>query len=273
MTKENSLSRFIPVLTTEAGTCLTLANWQEAGATAVSYQLESLLVKPGLSFLKKLPNLRAYVGWQHTLILNALLPPINKHGVYKLRSPYDGSILSITKEEVAELIAQLQPDIAILPADLELSQISSLSQIINSFVPPKIGITESFGWHLSYDPSMSLSMLQEQIETLQAKPIYLTGELDLQESTGLANYDSLTIESNLPAQNAFLGKVYCEGNILDLLNVEMTHQHALIDEACQCVVCQQKFTRAYFHHLIIQTPLLCQRLLIQHNVHYYQNHR
>ena len=52
---------FIPVLTSEAGTCLTLKNWQEIGVEVAAYYLNSLLTKPGLQLLTHLPNLQPIV--------------------------------------------------------------------------------------------------------------------------------------------------------------------------------------------------------------------
>ena len=43
-------------------------------------------------------------------------------------------------------------------------------------------------------------------------------------------------------------------------------QFETIDPECTCPTCSQQFTKAYLHHLLQQTPLLCHRLLIQHNV-------
>ncbi|WED42055.1 queuine tRNA-ribosyltransferase [Legionella cardiaca] len=265
---------YTPMLTTEAGSCLTLANWQETGTTTVSYQLESLLLKPGFSLLKELKTLKSYVGWQNKIVLNASLPP-NKQGIYSIRSPYDGSVLRIAQEEICSLINQLQPDMVILPADIDLALSTTLFSLMNTFIVPNEKSSASgqnYGWYLSYELSSSFESLQKKIETYQDKPIYLSGNFDLSQWSVLTKYNSLYVESDLPAQNAMLGKVYSEGKIIDLHNDAMTHQQIVIDKNCSCPVCQQMFTRAYFHHLISQTPLLCQRFLIQHNVYYYQNY-
>ncbi|KTC81552.1 hypothetical protein [Legionella brunensis] len=270
--KQMPVSTFIPVLTTEAGSCLTLANWQEIGVRGLSYQLETLLLKPGVSLLKILPNLRSYIDWEGFIVLNASLPPANKQGIYSIRSPYDGSVLRIAKEEVCSLIKQLEPDMVILPPDFDLSQLPSFPQTIKTWITPNNKSEQNFGWYLPYEESMSLTSLQENMANYCNKPIYLVGNYDCGQLAALAD-DSFFIESNLPAQNAILGKVYSGTEMIDLLNDEMTHQHTVIDESCQCPTCQQQFTRAYLHHLIAQTPLLCRRFLIQHNAYYYQNYR
>ena len=61
---------FVPVLTSLAGSCLTAANWQEAGVHRASFHLAALLMKPGYDLLKTLPNLAAYVAWDESLVLN-----------------------------------------------------------------------------------------------------------------------------------------------------------------------------------------------------------
>ena len=52
------------------------------------------------------------------IILNASLPPASKDGLYALRSPYDGSLVRIEKEELLALIKKLQPDLVIFPRGL-----------------------------------------------------------------------------------------------------------------------------------------------------------
>ena len=41
-----------------------------------------------------------------------------------------------------------------------------------------------------------------------------------------------------------------------------------IDEACDCPVCRQGFSRAYLHHLVRQKEMLAGILISQHNIHY-----
>ncbi|ASQ46570.1 tRNA guanosine transglycosylase family protein [Legionella clemsonensis] len=261
---------YIPTLTTEAGSCLTLANWQEVGVRAVSYHLEALLLKPGISLLKSLPHLKAYIPWQGSIVLNAALPPA-KQGQYTVRSPYDGSVMQISQDEVACLVEKLQPDIVVLPIDFDPGLMRSFTKTSQIFTIPELHVEQQFGWYLPYEPSLSFIALQEKIKRYNTTPIYLAGDFDLQQLAALTQYDSLMIESNLPAQHAFSGKVYYEGGVLDLCADEIAHQQVVIDRHCKCPTCEQQLTRAYLHHLINQTPLLCQRLLIQHNAYYYQN--
>ncbi|KTD07000.1 hypothetical protein [Legionella jamestowniensis] len=265
-----TMPTYIPILTTEAGSCLTMANWQEVGVNTVSCHLEALLVKPGVSLLSSLPNLKTYIPWEGPIVLNAALSPL-KQGKYTIRSPYDGSVIQVSQEEISRLIEKLQPEVVVLPADFNLGLLGLSTKTTKVFTVPEINAEQQFGCYLTYQPSMSFAALQEKIERYNTKPIYLAGDFNLQQFTTLIQYHSVTIESNLPALHAFSGKVYCERGVLDLCAEEMTHQHTVIDTHCKCPICQQQFTRAYLHHLIHQTPLLCQRLLIQHNAYYSQH--
>ncbi|MFI4963634.1 MAG: hypothetical protein ACHP6H_07250, partial [Legionellales bacterium] len=106
---------YIPVLSSEAGSCLTPANWKELGIKTASYTLESLLVKPGLELLNQIHNLKDYLGWSGALILNASALEVNKAGVYVLRSPFDGTKITFEPIECIRLINHLMPDAVLLP--------------------------------------------------------------------------------------------------------------------------------------------------------------
>lgn len=186
---------FIPMIDTPAGQCLTAQNWRDAGITGVSVSLEKLLIKPGLPFLLRLTNLKQYLGWSETLVLNATMPAPSKSGDFVLRSSFDGSRISISIEQVEQLIVQLNPD--------------------------------------------------DVISSESASP---------------------WIESDTPAANGMKGRIYTSSGVIDITDSSHALQFFPLDDACACPTCQTGFTRAYLHHLLAQTPLLCQRYLIQHNV-------
>lgn len=72
--------------------------------------------------------------------------------------------------------------------------------------------------------------------------------------------------SDQPAQDACEGIVYTWQGHVSLMAPAMRNCFELLDAQCACPVCAQGFTRAYLHHLYEQTPLLCKRYLVQHNV-------
>ena len=109
MSKKIEFTGLIPVLSSQAGSCITAENWQAVGVNVASYYLSALLMKPGYTFLKTLPDLATYVGWSETLVLNASMPLVDAQGRYTLRSQYDGSRSHYTIDELLVLIVVLRP--------------------------------------------------------------------------------------------------------------------------------------------------------------------
>ena len=88
-----------------------------------------------------------------------------------------------------------------------------------------------------------------------------------QEKLALVNVKTtLFSPSDQPAYDALQGLVYQGARCFSITAPDERLNDELIDNHCQCETCSQGFTRAYLHHLYTQTPLLCQRFLIQHNV-------
>jgi queuine tRNA-ribosyltransferase len=267
---------FTPVLTTRAGACLTLANWQEVGIDRVCYYLDALLLKPGFAFLSTLSGLRSYLGWQGTMVLNATLPAVNDQGVYSLRSHYDGTFVHLQQAELFALIMKLQPNVVIWPprfAKYHDLLCQSLPKTLTSFFPvnetPAEGV---FGQYLDYNGTAPFADFLKRVNQYRDRPIYVAGELNLAQAVELVSQGIALLESDKPATDAILGLVYSEKGNLALLDSEMAYQQEVIDANCSCPTCSQGFKRAYLHHLLKRTPFLCQRFLIQHNVYYYRNH-
>ncbi len=215
-------TQFTPILTTEAGSCLTLANWQEVGIDTVTYYLEALLVKPGITYLKMLPSLRTYVGWQGTIVLNAsLTAAANKEGIYTLRSPYDGSFIAITIPELFSLIQTLQPDKVILPAGLTVETNLNwqlFPKAITSYLPfgetlPAADL--SIGRYLFYDKTKPFSDFTQAIKAEDKELMYVAGEFDLAQLLTLHVFN-LHVESDKPAKEAMLGQVFHPDGAFDI---------------------------------------------------------
>ncbi|KTC87802.1 tRNA-guanine transglycosylase [Legionella drozanskii] len=263
-------NNFIPILTSEAGACLTLTNWHEIGVETVAYYFDELLMKPGFSLLNTLPDLRSYCGWQGTIVVNAARLKANSKGQYSFRSRFDGSIISIREEELLALLLKLQPEIVILPQQLAETHVIELSSKIPHIF--RVGNeVKSAGRYLVYDKQIPWSDFMQQVRNNEGKTSYLAGEFDGLQLDELINEGIELIESDKPASDAFAGQVYTEQGTIALLESAMAEQHQVIDEKCTCPTCEQRLTRAYLHHLLMHTPLLCQRFLIQHNAHYYQH--
>ncbi len=268
---KNQRSCFIPVFTSEAGRCLTVANWQELGVSMAAYDLTSLLMKPGLEFLSTLPDLTTYTGWKGSVVLNATMPEIDREGGYTLRSEYDGSRRRYTPDDIVMLITQLKPQWVILPEGMQNAWQSLPETILPFFAPADLPqyADKPYGVYFLYDAATPMSSLVEKIQTFQTDkniPCYVGGELSVPLMQELASLGVEYLASDVPAQDACQGKLYCQEGIVLLKDDTQRLDFSVIDEQCDCPTCKQQLTRAYLHHLLEHTPLLCQRFLIQHNV-------
>ncbi len=236
----------IPVLSSQAGSCLTFENWQQAGATHGVYSLEALLTKPGMGVLQGFRNLRHYTAWPGKIILNACLPPLAATGDYLVRSPYDGSKITISNDVLLALIHHLQADYVIWPtADLEEALCADKTH--QCLVP---GLNH-------FPDGTSL--------------FYGTHDESLDEWTSHISHDaslSLWLESDKPAADALLGTIYHHQGAYHLLALDYQDDFLPLDETCSCLTCKEGYTRAYLHHLLQHTPLLAQRFLILHNYNF-----
>jgi queuine tRNA-ribosyltransferase len=234
-------------------------------------------MKPGYDFLASLPDLASYVGWKENLVLNATLPEINSEGFYRLCSPYDGRRMKYTGHEILHLIAKLQPRWVVMPPSIWRTH-EQLCQSLPETIFPFYSVgdlpneeTQPHGVHLHADEKTPTSILVQQLEHYKERPCYITGDLNLSSMANLFRHGALMVESDKPANDATLGQVYCSDGVISLQEDEYSQQFRLIDESCTCPTCTQGFTRAYLHHLLEHTPLLCQRFLVQHNAHFSQS--
>ena len=220
----------IPVFTTPAGSCLTGENWQRAGIKVASFHLTALLMKPGIDFLKTLPNLAAYVGWHEQLVLNASLPIRGTDGLYALRSQFDGCRTHYSVEQILALIAQLQPNIVILPEGVQQNKEAlwhALPATIFPFLPvtdvPESPGTRPYGIYFPYETHVSSSSeLLHKLAPYKDTPSYISGDLTLPAMLELIKNGVSLVESDLPAREACLGHVYCEGGVISLQDSAMS---------------------------------------------------
>lgn len=266
-------SGFIPVFTSISGSCLTMENWQELNIHDLSFYLDALLMKPGFALLNALPNLRSYYGWSGTLSLNASMLAANSAGIYTLRSNYDGSQLSINHSELYLLISKLEPIRVILPPGFLsylVEEDLTFPEKLSLFVPASEGSdSDELGIYLVYNESESFADLCGQVQQFAAKPLYLSGDFSYSQAQELIAIGANWLESDKPASDALLGQIY-DKDVFNLIESESATQFIPLSANCSCPTCNQKLTRAYLHHLFLNTPFLCQRFLIQHNAHYYK---
>lgn len=265
----------IPLITSEAGQCLTMANWQEAGIQTVSCHLVDLLMKPGFDGLCAVPDLASYVGWSDSIVLNASMPNPLREGSYEIRSKYDGHRARYTIEDILTLISHLNPNYVALPEGLHQQHHTVwklLPDVKTLFfspddIPDKID-NRSYGVYFYYDGQMPVSECLETIKRYRDLPCYVFGDLNSEVLSVLAGEGVEYLESDRPASDAFEGVLYHEEGLIFITAPSEARNFDPIHKQCPCATCRQGFSRAYLHHLFNHTPLLCQRLLIQHNVTY-----
>lgn len=269
------MSVLVPIVTSTAGSCLSMANWQEAGINTLSFSLESLLIKPGLDLLLELEDLKAYLAWPGTVIINASQLPSPKAGVYTLVSPYDGSKIRITASEVAHLIRHLRPDAVVWPKNMLREQAKIGSDWDQDIIPyfhlqdvSRGSINIQHGVYFNTNDFSSYNDLLPELQQWSHIPRYACGNVRFDLVKILKSMDVTYIETNEPAQLGFQGVVYTNSGTTNLLDAKLEHDFELIVPDCPCPCCDLKLTRAYLHHLMLNTPLLAQRYLIQHNAYF-----
>ena len=252
---------YVPVLSTIAGSCLTAQNWHEVGAQIGAYYLELLLQKPGADYLTLHPGLAKYLGWQHSLVVNASTLIINSKGEFVVKSIYDGSKTTYNVDFLIDFICALQPQIAILPHGFY-----SYSG--------RIDLPKSIQWFFPYtdyplsNTDFGISCSAQDLKTLNVGdyPLYIHSlENHLSLDLLPTQHNLIYCESDKPALDAYNGIIYTKSNEYNLLDETCSKQFINLDPECECPVCDQNFTRAYLQHLFKHVPLLCYRYLIQHN--------
>lgn len=243
----NSLSssaQWIPIATSPAGSTLTWQNWQDCNIHTLAFQLDALLVKPGIAALQSFQSLRDFTGWPGRHVLNVCSGGRDKNGSLHILSPFDGSRVSIKHEALCALIVHLAPDALIVPIWLEDTWMSF----------PYRGKIKS--WF-----ACQSSIFQAEGDTSLVYVVDAPEQPELPQSTS-----HVWFESDKPSQDALAGHMYTQDGILDVLDPIYQQSFIPLDLPCTCTVCEQGFTRAYLHHLYQHTPLLAYRLLMMHNV-------
>lgn len=257
--------KWVPVLTSEAGLTLTTLNWQEVNVHAVVYYLDALLLKPGLALLKELSDFSSYVNWSGPIIINASRLKANREGIMTVISSFDGSKVRLDFEQLVDLIHHLQPQGVVLPAGI-IRAYSSIWQRWDKKIIPYVPFNDLESANLPDSYGVSFDM--EHVESLQehsGHPRYVQGNLNLDKVKALSLAEGDLIESDEPARMAMHGLMYTGNQVLDLKDEAYVSDFRMIDSQCQCPTCSAQLTRAYLHHLLLHTPLLCERFLIQHN--------
>ena len=102
------------------------------------------------------------------------------------------------------------------------------------------------------------------------KPVYLMGvgtPVNIIEGVyrGVDFFDCV-----YPSRNGRHGHAYTHRGKLNLNNARFAFDETPIEEGCGCPACRS-YTRAYIHHLFKAKEMLGMRLLVLHNLYFY-NH-
>lgn len=249
-------------LATPASSCLTNQELASIDVSNLALNLHSLLIKPGYEFLRNLTDLHTYFAWSKGLILNCCDLSVSNSGKFHITSEVNGSKCVLTTQQIAELIRHLQADLVLLP-----------SGIANNFVPSsKYFLSHNehqsgFGVYFKVTDANFTEMLPK-INEFSEVPKYIYADLSLDLYLQLLNLPDTRIENIKFAADAFHGRVYRADKQQSILDDACEHEFVKLVADCSCYTCSSGYTVAYLHHLFKHTPLLCQRLLILHNVFY-----
>ena len=255
------MSKFIPIMTSREGSCLTAENWTEVGANHLACAMEQLLMKPGLDALMRLPNLKTYLGWEGKLTINASSLCI-KEGVIHLSSIYDGQKIRVSWDVLWGLLNVWELDAIVLPQGIDAAfYLANKRQGLWCWVPET-----SFS---KISPISDIGLFQEDNKDFTHYldvPCYIAGVKDYSRLTQLLSYKNYYVESNAPAAHALEGMIYRKTSMVSLNESVAEKPYQILDAACSCPSCAANLTAIYLEYLLAHTPLLAQRYLIQHNI-------
>ncbi len=262
--------RFVPHITTPAGACLTQDNWDELGIDYAVCSLSSLLMKPGLFYLQTLSDLREYLGWAKNLVLDASMLILKDSEHFEIQSVYDGTRTKLSMQQFWMLVHHLRPRIVLLPAGVEKKEMPDLASFTLPFFPLDSVASADADPYGLYGTAADWAKNNTLLSNASI-PLYIQddeGVFPIQELAGFQT--QIYYASDKPAMDACQGLVYHQGGTVSITQKHFAFQFEALEADCACSTCKQGFTRAYLHHLFQSTPLLCQRLLIIHNIFWFQ---
>jgi queuine tRNA-ribosyltransferase len=281
--KKVSHTQFIPSCTSPEGRTLTSDNWHKTGVEWLHVSLMSWLMKPGIDVLKSLNGLPSFMGWSGNVLLDARLPLAKSRIAYTFQSEYDGSHLRFDENDIAVVISAIQPSMVLLPrgledGDFDIKRIPSINRdnIYFPLTDEGHGLDERRGYQVCDDVDFQLSghasesrNLDDLIKETSCQTVQI-GDFSSIDYVAFAKQGTPYIVSDRPAMDGLNGVVYSSNGPIILTENSHELNFERIDKDCNCSTCNQGFTCAYLYHLYMNTPLLCQRLLIQHNIYHTQ---
>lgn len=125
------MKNFLPIINSASGFTLTTKNWEDVGIESISCNFLQLLFKPGLTYFKNNPDIKDFFDWHKTLLLDISDLHLSNPEAYVLKSPFDGSKLNISKDELIQLFLSVNIDGLIISfADKDLPQFKPIADKI-----------------------------------------------------------------------------------------------------------------------------------------------
>lgn len=253
------MTSWIPMLSSASGRTLTFQAWHDLGVREVAYDLAALLVKPGPDVLRGWPDLKSYLGWSGRLVLQAMLER-NATDQYVVVSPFDGGRHVFSKADIEDIILQWQPDEVLLPRGF-----GDVTALLAASIQPFFAIEDAE--HAAPHGVYGLAEALHTNTALAGRSRCAVGVVTHEGLLRLVTQGIERVVSDLPMEHAVSGQVYTlSGAMLSLNDPATADVFEVIDARCACSTCQAGLTQAYLHHLLMHTPLLCQRFLVCHNV-------
>ncbi|MDP3560408.1 MAG: hypothetical protein Q8R79_08705 [Legionellaceae bacterium] len=248
--------QFIPVLNSFAGLTLTQAQWQESAGERGAYRADFWAIRPGFSSSIPFDH---YAPIPTDWIINASDFVFTTKGTAQLVSPLDGSKITVTSDQLASLLRESSAKILLWPASLSCEETDPRVRVAHAS-----GMTQAC--YAKWDGVLALEKWVQDF-TIASSLDYVLGPFEPEHLLQLQRLSALRyIESDIPAQRALQGLVYTAKGTIDIRDCGEIHQ--VIERSCTCSTCTMPHTQAYLHHLYLHTPLLCQRLLLVHNIHW-----
>ena len=114
-------------------------------------------------------------------------------------------------------------------------------------------------------------ILEEVVPNLpRNKPVYLMGVGTPENILEAVERGVDFFDCVLPARNGRHGNAYTSRGKLNLLNAKYERDEKPLDESCSCPVCSS-FSRAYIRHLLKAKEFLAMRLMVMHNLYFFNN--
>ncbi len=120
------------------------------------------------------------------------------------------------------------------------------------------------------EPTADMYRIIEDVEPYMPteKPRYLMGVGTPANILNAVERGVDLFDCVMPSRNARHGQLFTNFGIINLNNEKYKDDLLPIDPECDCPVCK-RYSRAYLRHLLKSGEMLSQRLLVMHNLHFY----